>query len=59
MVHIVIDLEMNPVSKSFKDVRKFTADEDYVENEIRRSGPATLMFALTPECITGKLVNEA
>ncbi len=39
--------------------RKFTADEDYIENEIRRSGPATLMFALTPECITGKLVNEA
>ena len=27
MVHIVIDLEMNPVSKSFKDIRKFTTDE--------------------------------
>ncbi len=27
MVHIVIDLEMNPVSKSFKDVRKYTTDE--------------------------------
>lgn len=27
MFHIVIDLEMNPVSKSFKDVRKFTTDE--------------------------------
>ena len=27
MVHIVIDLEMNPVSKSFKDVRKCTTDE--------------------------------
>lgn len=39
--------------------RKFTEDEGYVENEIRRSGAATLMFALTPECITGKLVNEA
>ena len=39
--------------------RKFTSDEDYVENEIRRSGAATLMFALTPEHMTGKLVNEA
>ena len=27
MIHIVIDLEMNPVSKSFKDIRKFTTDE--------------------------------
>ena len=27
MVHIVIDLEMNPVSKSFKDVRRHTTDE--------------------------------
>ena len=27
MVHIVIDLEMNPVCKSFKDVRKYTTDE--------------------------------
>ncbi len=27
MVHIVIDLEMNPVSKNFKDVRRFTTDE--------------------------------
>ena len=27
MVHIVIDLEMNPVSKTFKDVRRFTTDE--------------------------------
>ena len=27
MVHIVIDLEMNPVSKTFKDVRRYTTDE--------------------------------
>ena len=27
MVHIVIDLEMNPVSKSFKDIRRRTTDE--------------------------------
>ena len=27
MVHIVIDLEMNPVSKTFKDIRRRTTDE--------------------------------
>ena len=27
MIHVVIDLEMNPVSKSFKDIRRFTTDE--------------------------------
>ena len=27
MVHIVIDLEMNPVSKTFKDIRRLTTDE--------------------------------
>ena len=27
MVHIVIDLEMNPVNKTFKDVRRYTTDE--------------------------------
>ena len=39
--------------------RKFTDDEDYIDREITRSGPATLMFSLTPEHITGKLVNES
>ena len=39
--------------------RKFTNDETYIENEIRRSGPGTLMFALIPEYMTGKLVNES
>ena len=39
--------------------RKFTDDEGYIQREIERSGPRTLMFALTPEYITGKLVNEA
>ena len=39
--------------------RRFTDDEDYIEREIARSGPATLMFALVPEHITGKIVNEA
>ena len=39
--------------------RKFTDDEAYIEQEIRRSGPATALFALVPEHISGKLVNES
>ena len=39
--------------------RRFTDDEEYIEQEIRRSGPNTLMFALVPEHMTGKLVNES
>ena len=38
---------------------KFTDDEEYIEREIVHSGPGTLMFALVPEHMTGKLVNEA
>ena len=39
--------------------RKFTADEKYIENEIVRSGPGTLLLALVPEHMTGKLVKES
>ena len=39
--------------------RKFTDDEEYIEKEIERSGPATMMFLLRPEHITGKKVKEA
>ena len=38
---------------------KFTNDEAYIEHEISNDGPRTLMFALVPEWITGKMVNEA
>ena len=38
---------------------KFTNDEKYIENEIARSGPGTLLFALVPEHMTGKLVKES
>ena len=38
--------------------RKFTDDEDYIEHEVKNSGPGTLMFALVPEHITGKRVTE-
>jgi len=39
--------------------KKFTDDEEYVREEIKRSGAATLLLKLTPEHICGKLVNEA
>ena len=38
---------------------KFTDDLDYIENEIKRSASGTLCVEITPEHITGKLVNEA
>ena len=38
---------------------KFTDDEADIEDVIRTAGPSTLMFALVPEHISGKLVNEA
>lgn len=38
---------------------KFTDDDEYIRNEITHSGPGTLMFALVPEHITGKIVREA
>ena len=39
--------------------RKFTDDEKYIEDELRRSGPNVLCLELTPEHMTGKLVNES
>ena len=44
---------------SAKLSRKFTDDEAYIADEIRRVGPATCMFALTPEHLTGKRIREA
>ncbi|MBR1764225.1 MAG: pyridoxamine 5'-phosphate oxidase family protein [Ruminococcus sp.] len=37
---------------------KFTDDEDYIADEIRRFAAATLVLELVPEQMTGKLVNE-
>ena len=38
---------------------KFTKDEAYIEKEIKENLRATLLLALTPEHICGKLVNES
>ena len=39
--------------------RKFTCDEEYIRNEIKKFGGSTLMFALVPEHVCGKRVNES
>ncbi len=38
---------------------KYTQDSEYIEREIRESGPHTLVFELIPEHMTGKKVHEA
>ena len=38
--------------------RQFTDDEAYIQNEIERYLNNTLLFALTPEHITGKRIKE-
>ena len=38
---------------------KFTSDDSYIDDEIERFANATVLLELTPEHITGKLVNEA
>ena len=39
--------------------RKFTDDDDYIRREIEHAGTKALLFALVPEHVTGKIVNEA
>ena len=38
---------------------KYTSDSEYIEREIRESGPNTLVLELVPEHMTGKKVHEA
>ena len=38
---------------------KYTQDSAYIEKEIEQAGPRTLVFALVPEHMSGKLVNES
>ena len=39
--------------------RKFTDDEEYIQHEIETAAKHVLCLELTPEHITGKLVNES
>jgi len=38
---------------------KFTPDVEYIEDEIKRFGAATLCYELRPTHMTGKIVNES
>ena len=38
---------------------KFTDDQEYIEKELKKYTPQVLCLELTPEHITGKLVNES
>ena len=39
--------------------RKFTDDEEYIQNEINHYASKTLLLKLTPQHICGKQINEA
>lgn len=39
--------------------RKFTSDEEYLRHELTHSGKAVMCLELSPEHITGKIVNES
>ena len=63
-VHVFGTIELiedkDRIEKICRDIsHKFTDDDAYIEDEIRRHAEATLMFALVPEHITGKRVHEA
>ena len=38
---------------------KFTNDQDYIDHELKYSGPSVQCFELVPEHITGKIVKES
>ncbi len=38
---------------------KFTSDENYIDNEIKKFAKATLLLKLKPEHISGKIVKES
>lgn len=38
---------------------KFTDDQNYIQHEIKHSGPGTQLFALVPDHMSGKIVNES
>ena len=40
-------------------LRKFTDDEDYIQNEIQNALPRAQCLELTIDHMTGKLVNES
>lgn len=57
-VEVIDDLEeIARISDALS--RKFTQDEDYIQNEIKHYAKAALLLKLTPEHISGKRVKES
>ena len=63
---VVVFGRMNIVSDDEKVIevcsnlcRKFTDDEEYIEQEFKKAGSRVLCVELSPEHKTGKLVNES
>ena len=59
LVALIVEDEAKALAFIRQMSAKFTDDTDYVEREIAQALDHTLIFTLTPEHITGKLVNEA
>ena len=57
-IEIVDDMD-TIIDISRKLSYKFTTDESYIDNEIKKFAKATLLLKLKPEHISGKLVNES
>ena len=55
----IIEDEQKVIGICRRLCHKFTDDEGYIDEEIARSLKGTLMFALRPEHMSGKLVREA
>ncbi len=57
-IEIVDDMD-NIVDITTKLSHKFTQDEDYISEEIKKYAKGTLLLKLVPENICGKLVTES
>ena len=57
-IEIVDDMDMI-VDITTKLSHKFTQDEDYISEEIKKYAKGTLLLKLVPENICGKLVSES
>ena len=55
----IVDDEEKRIEIGTNLCRKFTDDESYIEHEVKNALPRALCLELTPEHITGKLVNES
>ena len=52
--------DIDEIEKICRDLsHKFTDDETYIDDEVKRALAATLCYALTIEHMTGKMVNES